>query len=427
MKRFGLIWKRIVATALAALITVSAGGAVSASGSELPQPLDVTALNQMGTAAATTNEAKADEVRAIWISFLDLSPLMKGKNESQFTASIQQMFKTCADNGLNRVIVQVRPYGDSFYPSDYFPWSDYASGTMGTALSYDPLKIMVNEAHRLGLAIEAWVNPMRAMTTTQIAQVSDQYPIRRWYNSAEKTAQNLFIVSGRIYLNPASKEVRDLIAAGVTEIVRKYDVDGVHIDDYFYPSGLDFSYDASQYAAYTAAGGTLSQADWRRENTSAMVKQMYNAVKAADSSAVFGVSPRGVNQQTYDLLYADVEKWVQNPGYLDYVAPQIYYGFQNASAGYEKILKQWEDMVTCPDVSLLVGLAAYKSGTVDQYAGEAGKNEWLNSTDIIARQIDMARGVDSCDGIILFRYEQIFGSPNASMEKEKKNFIALLK
>ena len=204
-------------------------------------------------------------------------------------------------------------------------------------------------------------------------------------------------------------------------------MDGVHIDDYFYPSGLDFSYDASQYAAYTAAGGTLSQADWRRENTSAMVKQMYNAVKAADSSAVFGVSPRGVNQQTYDLLYADVEKWVQNPGYLDYVAPQIYYGFQNASAGYEKILKQWEDMVTCPDVSLLVGLAAYKSGTVDQYAGEAGKNEWLSSTDIIARQIDMARGVDSCDGIILFRYEQIFGSPNASMEKEKKNFIALLK
>ena len=221
MKRFGLIWKRIVATALAALITVSAGGAVSASGSELPQPLDVTTLNQMGTAAATTNEAKADEVRAIWISFLDLSPLMKGKNESQFTASIQQMFKTCADNGLNRVIVQVRPYGDSFYPSDYFPWSDYASGTMGTALSYDPLKIMVNEAHKLGLAIEAWVNPMRAMTTTQIAQVSDQYPIRRWYNSAEKTAQNLFIVSGRIYLNPASKEVRDLIAAGVTEIVSK--------------------------------------------------------------------------------------------------------------------------------------------------------------------------------------------------------------
>lgn len=435
-----MLKRKILRTALAALLTAAVGISavpVCASGETLPEGASaeetLSLLCETNTlpadpevASACVNPARSDETRAIWIAFLDLQKILSGKSESEFTASVREMFETCQSSGLNTVIVQVRPYGDSFYPSDYFPWSDYATGKIGVGLSFDPLKIMVQEAHRLSLSIEAWVNPLRAMNESQIADVSSEYPIRQWYDSAEKKAQNLFIVGGRIYLNPASEEVRDLIAAGVTEIVRGYDVDGVHIDDYFYPSGLAFSYDAAQYQAYAAAGGTLSQGNWRRENTSAMVRQMYAAVKAADSSVVFGVSPRGVNSQTYELLYADVEQWVQNPGYLDYVAPQIYYGFENSTAPYSTVLQQWSEMVTQPGIRLLIGLSPYKSGNTDKYAG-AGQNEWIENSDIIARQINESRAIDNCGGIILFRYEQVFASPTSSMEKEKKNFIALLK
>ena len=168
----------------------------------------------------------------------------------------------------------------------------------------------------------------------------------------------------------------------------------------------------------------------RTERTSAsvwaLVRQMYGAVKAADKDIVFGVSPRGINSQTYELLYADVEEWVQNPGYLDYIAPQIYYGFENASAPYSRTLKEWTEMVTQKDVDLLIGLSPYKIGAEDRYAG-AGREEWLKHDDIISRQIDETRRYENCDGVILFRYEQVFASPTEAMEKEKRNFIALLK
>ncbi len=432
--------KRCFKTAAAVLLTASLGlgSAVPASAaSELPTGAPVretlAVLRETSplpadadVAAACLAPAKTDEVRAIWIAFLDLQKILVGRSEENFTAAAEEMFRTCKDAGLNTVIVQVRPYGDSFYPSDYFPWSDYASGKMGRELDYDPLKIMVEKAHGMGLSIEAWVNPLRAMTEAQIADVSDDYPIRRWYDSDRKRAENLFITGGRIYLNPASDEVRDLIAAGVSEIAENYDVDGIHIDDYFYPSGLDFSFDAAQYGEYTADGGKLSQGDWRRSLISKMVKQMYGAVKAADRETVFGVSPRGINSQTYELLYADVAEWVQNPGYLDYVVPQIYYGYENSSAPYSETLKEWTELVTEENVRLMIGLSPYKVGAVDQYAG-AGREEWLRRDDIIARQINETREYENCDGVFLFRYEQIFVSPTAAMEKEKNNFIALLK
>ncbi|MBR6791440.1 MAG: family 10 glycosylhydrolase [Oscillospiraceae bacterium] len=431
--------KRCFKTALTVLLTASLGlgSAVPAAAVEMPAAAPVreslAALREASplpadadVAASCLAPAKADEVRAIWIAFLDLQKILAGSSEEEFTSSAEEMFRTCRDAGLNTVIVQVRPYGDSFYPSDYFPWSDYASGRMGRGLDYDPLQIMVEKAHGMGLSIEAWVNPLRAMTEAQIADVSDDYPIRRWYDSDKKRAENLFITGGRIYLNPASDEVRDLIAAGVSEIAENYDVDGIHIDDYFYPSGLDFSFDAAQYNEYTEDGGKLSQGDWRRSLTSKMVKQMYGAVKAADREMVFGVSPRGINSQTYELLYADVAEWVQNPGYLDYVVPQIYYGYENSSAPYSETLKEWTELVTEEDVRLMIGLSPYKTGAADQYAGK-GKEEWLLHDDIIARQINEAREYENCDGVFLFRYEQIFANPSAAMEKEKKNFIALLK
>ena len=380
-------------------------------------------VSSVSSTAAATNIAQQDEVNAVWIAFFDLQTALKGQNKAGFTANVRQMYQNCVDSGLNTVIVQVRPYGDSFYPSEYFPWSSYCYGAIGTDPGFDPLEILVAEAHRQGLTIEAWVNPLRLVSEKEITEVSPSYPVRKWYENAEKKSENLISYGGRLYLNPASEEARQLICDGVTEIIEGYDVDGIHIDDYFYPSGLPMEYDA---ASYQASRSSLSQADWRRENINELVSEMYSAVKKADSDCVFGISPRGVVSQDYNLVYADVEYWASHEGYCDYLAPQIYYGFEHSTADYAKTIRQWSEMTTAKGVSLRIGLAAYKAGNTDRYAGN-GANEWVENNNIIARQINLSRQYDNVEGLILFDYKQIFSEPNDAMKIEKKNFTALLK
>ena len=405
-----------------------AAGSIAVSSAAAADEAD-TALGSLGSissvssTAAATNIAQQDEVNAVWIAFFDLQTALKGQDKAGFTANVRQMYQNCADSGLNTVIVQVRPYGDSFYPSEYFPWSSYCYGAIGTDPGFDPLEILVTEAHRQGLTIEAWVNPLRLVSEKEITEVSPSYPVRKWYENAEKKSENLISYGGRLYLNPASEEARQLICDGVTEIIEGYDVDGIHIDDYFYPSGLPMEYDA---ASYQASRSSLSQADWRRENINELVSEMYSAVKKADSDCVFGISPRGVVSQDYNLVYADVEYWASHEGYCDYLAPQIYYGFEHSTADYAKTIRQWSEMTTAKGVSLRIGLAAYKAGNTDRYAGN-GANEWVENNNIIARQINLSRQYDNVEGLILFDYKQIFSEPNDSMKIEKKNFTALLK
>ena len=396
---------------------------VTAAGSETEDVLARLGGNSaVSQTPASTNIAQQDEVNAIWIAFLDLQKILPGKSESAFRASVQTMYQNCVNAGLNTVIVQVRPYGDSFYPSDLFPWSSYASGKLGVNPGFDPLEILVEEAHAKGLTFEAWVNPLRLMSESEISSVSTSYPVRQWYDNPTKKAENLISYGGRLYLNPASREARQLVVDGVVEIIENYDVDGIHIDDYFYPSSLPESYDL---ASYQKANTTLSHADWRRQNITCLMKEMYDAIKTADSSCIFGISPRGIVSQDYDLVYADVAYWASHSGYCDYLAPQVYYGFEHATAPYDEIVEEWSEMTTAPGVSLRIGLAAYKVGEVDNYAG-SGKNEWTQNTNILARQIDLSRQYDNVEGTILFRYDQIFTSPNSAMTVEKKNFMALL-
>ncbi len=406
-------------TAAASLLVTPAAAAESETEDVLARLGGNSAVSQT---SASTNIAQQDEVNAIWIAFLDLQKILPGKSESAFRASVQTMFQNCVNAGLNTVIVQVRPYGDSFYPSDLFPWSSYASGKLGLSPGFDPLEILVEEAHAKGLTFEAWVNPLRLMAESEISSVSASYPVRQWYDNPAKKADNLISYGGRLYLNPASREARQLVVDGVTEIIENYDVDGIHIDDYFYPSSLPESYDL---ASFQKANTTLSHADWRRQNITCLMKEMYDAIKAADSSCVFGISPRGIVSQDYDLVYADVAYWASHSGYCDYLAPQVYYGFEHATAPYDKIVGEWSKMTTAPGVSLRIGLAAYKVGAADNYAG-SGKDEWTRNTNILARQIDLSRQYDNVEGTILFRYDQIFTSPNSAMTVEKKNFMALL-
>ena len=353
------------------------------------------------------------EQKGIWISYLEYDSIMKNKSESSFRNTIASYFDNVKALDFNTVYVQARAHGDAYYDSELYPSGDRFNGTMGTSESYDALQIMIEEAHARGLSVHAWINPMRLMTDTQIKGLSDSCKIRQWYNDSETNGTYIVKHSGRWYLNPAYSEVVEFIADGITEITANYDVDGIQIDDYFYPT-TDSSFDS---AAYKNSGTSMSLSDWRIKNVNSMVKKLYNAVHSANSSAVFGISPQGSVENNYNLLYADVKKWCAEEGYCDYILPQVYFGFENAALPYGDTISLWSSMTTCSKVKLVIGLAGYKVGVEDTYAGSSGKNEWINNSDILARQMKLASALSNYGGVAIFRYDSVF-APAAAVAQQ---------
>lgn len=318
------------------------------------------------------------EVKGVWISYLEMSSILAGKTQSEFTANIKEVYAACAEKGLDTVFVQVRSHGDALYESQYYPWSKYASGTVGKNPGFDPLKIMVEQAHAYGLEIHAWINPYRLMNDNDLQNLEEDYKTKQWYNNPEYMALDS---NGYWCLNPGNEEVQNLILNGVQEILEKYDVDGIHIDDYFYSNGI----------TPETFGNTAEEA---RNCASALVKGLYELVHSYDGG-VFGVSPAGNFSGTVpnsDLeQYTDLRTWCTVPGYLDYVVPQIYWEQDHATAPFATILDKWENLLAGSDVKLYVGLAAYK------FAGQAELEEQV----IIVSESEVAKGY------IYFRYDNI--------------------
>ncbi|MCM1329270.1 MAG: family 10 glycosylhydrolase [Ruminococcus sp.] len=358
------------------------------------------------------------EQKGFWITYLEYMSILKNKSASSFKTSVETYFDNISALGFNTVYVQVRAFGDAYYNSALFPSGEQFDGNIGTKNSFDALQIMIDCAHARGLSLHAWVNPMRLMTAAQMENIDNSYQIKKWY--ANKNGTHIVETNGRLYLNPAYSEVTDLIADGIAEIVSNYDVDGIQIDDYFYPT-TEASFDKS---AYSSSGTSLSLSDWRISNVNKMVKKLYSAVHNANDTVIFGISPQGSLENNYDELYADVKTWCAESGYCDYILPQVYFGFENAALPYSRVIDEWSGMVTNPRVQLVIGLAAYKIGAADGYAGASGKNEWLNNTDIMARQIAAARGLPNYGGVALYRYESLFKPSkdvSAAVNKELEN------
>ncbi len=374
---------------------------------------------------ATTKEAATTERKAVWCSYSDLD--FKNKSKSKFTDSIENMFDNVKTMGMNTVIVHVRPFGDAMYDSMYFPWSKIASGKQGKNPGYDPLSIMIKEAHSRNLRIEAWINPYRVTwNTTRISSLSKDNPARIWYSKAS-TRRNVLIYGGKIYYNPSKPEVRELIVNGVEEIVSDYDVDGIHFDDYFYPtlgSGYKISFDAKEYNAYVKkqkkAGEKYQDiVSWRRTQVSTLVKQVYKTIKKHDKSIEFGISPAGNidNLLRKDSYYVDINKWVNSKEYVDYICPQIYWGFQNGQYSFDKVLDRWTKLCKEKKIKLYVGMGMYR--TVYK-----SSSEWRRSKTIMQRSIKCARQTKKTDGFVFFTYSS-FTNPAAA--KEKKNLLKELK
>ena len=359
-----------------------------------------------------------NEVKGVWIWYSELYPILTGKSESQLRSGIGEYYDNCLSLGINTVYVHVRPFGDAIYKSDYFPWSKYCTGYIGKDPGYDPLKVMIDEAHARGISFQAWVNPLRCYYEDDAPDVSTTYKTGQWYDT--KDGDYIVKVKSYWWLNPAYKEVTDLIANGAAELVSKYDVDGVHIDDYFYPTTEAYfdsiAFNASSYSS-------LSQ--FRLDNCSRMVADMYKAVKSHNPTALFGVSAQGNVTNNETQLYADVEKWSKEDGYVDYMAPQIYYGFDNGGQPFEQVVEQWDKMLAGTGKSLIPGLAVYKIGTEDEWAG-SGRYEWQNDKEIIKRQILKSQKTSNYGGVILYSYQFIF-EPDSNVKTAVNKEIAAFK
>lgn len=344
--------------------------------------------------------------KAVWIAYYELSEFTKGKSEYEFEQKINDEFSKLSSYGFNTVTVQIRPCADAFYLSEYFPSSVYFNGTQGGEMLYDPLKIMCSVAQKYKLNIEAWINPYRVSQDDDYKKLSPN-------NFAIKNKKITKVVDGKIYFNPAYDKVTDLIVNGVKEIVENYNISAIHFDDYFYPTQSK-NFDKKEYKKY---GGDLSLTDWRRQNVTNMVKRVYETIKSVNKNIELGISPASNIENDKNNLYADIETWVKNR-YVDYICPQVYFGFKNVYQPFMFTVKKWVKLCENTDVDLYIGLPLYKANTKDKYAAENDKsiiNEFRNNNDIIARQITYISKIDKIKGYYIFSFSQLT-SENAKEE-----------
>ena len=359
------------------------------------------------------NENENGKISAVWIFYSELSMLgEKSKDEKAFTSKVEKMLDSCVGWGINTVFLQVRPFSDSFYKSDLFPWSYYLTGKQGKGVNYDPLEICLKLAHERDIKLHAWINPFRISFDDDASGLSDKHPALDWIKN--KTADVVLLDSG-IYYSPASPSAQRLVLDGVREIVRNYDVDGIHIDDYFYPS-TQSSVDEVFYKKYTDDGGKLSLEEWRLDTVSAFVSQMYTTVKSENPDCIFSISPAGNINNNYKQQYADVRLWCSRRGYADWIIPQLYYGFENEGLTFDKALSEWERLNTIGAVKMIYGIAAYKLNDSD--------GEWQAGSGIIDRQLALVRKSDSCYGVAFFSYSSLADKSRQSEFKNISSFAA---
>jgi uncharacterized lipoprotein YddW (UPF0748 family) len=297
------------------------------------------------------------EFRAAWIPSVvsenSWLAQLTGKSTAEQKAALVAMLDRAVQLRLNAVIFQVRPSCDALYASSLEPWCEHLTGIQGRAPQpfYDPLAFIIEEAHKRGLELHAWFNPYRAHHADAQSPIAPNH-ISRMRPDLVRTYGNY------LWLDPGEREVQDYSLRVVMDVVKRYDIDGVHFDDYFYPYAetnasrkrLPFPDDASW--AKFGATGTLSRDDWRRENVNRFIQRVQNSVHAARPWVKFGISPFGIwrpgyppqikGKDAYTELYADARKWIAN-GWADYFAPQLYWNIENPGQSFPVLLKWWSD------------------------------------------------------------------------------------
>jgi uncharacterized lipoprotein YddW (UPF0748 family) len=364
-----------------------------------------------------------EEFRAVWIA--TVANIDWPKNRGEPWPEQQQAYLKLLDFykslNFNTVIVQLRTAGDALYPTDKAPWSRYLSGTEGVApdTDGDPLEWLINEAHSRGMHFHAWLNPYRAtmsLDTTTLARTHDYYLHPDWMQA----------YGNRYYYNPGIPEVQDHLVAIVEEVALKYEVDGIHFDDYFYPYKIEGEVfaDTLAYGRHAISGQSLD--DWRRSNVDSLVRKTHRKIKAAKPWLQFGISPFGVwrnrdadpsgsdtraGQTTYDDLYADPLLWLKE-GWLDYIVPQLYWSMDFPAASHRKLLAWWAG--NSGEAHLYIGNGAYK-------LRDNADKAW-NKKKELPKQLALARDTKEVEGNVLFSAKSLMNHPDIVWHLRKKYY-----
>jgi uncharacterized lipoprotein YddW (UPF0748 family) len=328
------------------------------------------------------------EFRGAWITVVWNSdwPSKPGLSVEQQKTELLEIIKQLQSLNFNALILQVRPEGDAVYASPIEPWSAWITGTQGKAPEpvYDPLEFAIEECHKRNIEVHAWFNPYRAKTTTKSGSnvsphiaITNPEVVYKWGN--------------QLWMDPGAKIVQDRAYNVIIDVLTRYDVDGIHLDDYFYPypiSGQSFP-DEKTYSAYKNSGGKLSVEDWRRENVNQMVWRLSEGIKKIKPHVKFGISPFGIYRpgqppgivglDPYSVLYADSKKWLQE-GWIDYLAPQLYWRTDQTQQSYETLLKWWTQVNTKQR-------HIYAGNNIGQLDGKVWKNSEIEKQIVISRNL----------------------------------------
>lgn len=326
-------------------------------------------------------------------------PSEQGLSADTQKAQIVRILDTAKRCRLNALMVQVRPESDALYASQLEPWSRFLTGTQGTPPGYDPLAFFISEGKKRGIGIHAWMNPYRGAANTSHARVG--------HHVSKRFPQYAYKIGTVLWMDPGAPEVQNHIVQVVKDLVSRYDLAGVHFDDYFYPyptdSGKVYPFpDAATYAAYRGRGGTLNKADWRRENVNTLIRRAGQTVHAMRPGALFGVSPFGIFQpgvpegttagvDQFNQLYGDPVRWMRE-GWIDYLAPQLYWR-EGGPQSFSSLLRWWRGPQANPR-----GVPVYPGIAVDRLT-EKG---W--PVEEIARQlrIEQSTGTSRARGMIFW-------------------------
>jgi uncharacterized lipoprotein YddW (UPF0748 family) len=361
------------------------------------------------------------EFRGVWIATVDnIDWPAKGMvNVEDQKAEFIRQLDLHKSNGMNAVIVQVRPAADAFYPSQYEPWSQWLTGVQGHPPSpyYDPLQFMIEETHKRGMEFHAWCNPYRADFQIGKSSIAP--------NHITRIHPEWFLTYGdKKYFDPSNKQAQKFVVNVVKDIVKRYDVDAIHMDDYFYPyriAGKEFPDEAS----YRKSGTSLSKDDWRRSNVDSIIAMLNAAIKIEKPWVKFGISPFSVwrnkdqdpegsdskaAQTNYDDLYANILLWLKK-GWIDYVAPQLYLEIGNSKIAYEKLLDWWSKHSY--GRHLYIGQGIYRS--------DERSSAWKNPKEL-PNQIQLLRKYPDVQGSIYFSSKSFDRNPNGWNDSLRNNY-----
>ncbi len=353
-------------------------------------------------------EHRNNSVVGVWLTYNEMDNILSSYNpKAEFTA----VADNCKSFGITDVFIHTVPFCNSYYNSKFIPLCEKAEN-----IDFDIPDFLTDIFHKRNIKVHAWINPYRVRTAdSNIKKLNKKSPAYIWLNDKIRDNDKNICFSNGIYLNPAEKDVKTLIINTVREITDKYSFDGVHIDDYFYPT-VSPDFDKISYNEYkNSVKSPLSLNDYRKANVTSLISQMYSVLKS--KKIVFSISPSADIGRNEVEMFADVTEFCKTP-LCDMIIPQIYFGFEYPDKNYRflKLLRDWENLNSEGKTKLVIGLASYKLGTTN----EPDNAEWERGEDIIKRQVEMLNSDGNISGYVFFSYSSLFSDSELNRVAREK-------